>query len=69
MASTLFFVEQPRYPPSIAVTNLLGPSAPLKGKGLAKNLFPFPKLEDQTPDQLVKGQSEQPLPRPLGLYG
>ena len=67
MASTFFFVEP--YPPPIAVTNPLALGAPLKGKGLANNLFPFPKLEDRTPDQLVKGQSEQPLPRPLGLYG
>ena len=53
--------EQPSYPPAIAVTNPLVPGAPLKDKGLAKNLFLGLKVEDRTPDQLVKGQSEQPL--------
>lgn len=53
-----FLGEQPRCPASIAVTNLLAPSAPLKDRGLSKNLFPFSKVEDRIPDQLVKGQSE-----------
>ena len=47
------------------MTNSLALVAPIKGKGLPKNLFPFPKVEDRTPDQLVKGQSEQPIPLTL----
>ena len=42
-----FLGEQPRYPPPIAVTNPLAPGVPLKGKELANNPFPFPKVEDQ----------------------